>query len=220
MIAAARREKDGKEVFRLMKLRPHLQTEQEVLAAAAEQEGGAGSSSSHLLLRTPSLQVGEMFGVSSRDARDAIDAAGGNMVAAGKMLLSQVNELWGGCTCRSGGCRHWRLTGSFYTSLYCCFCFSSPLSDRHCCRPRRRNRRAATGVRSLPRGPGRSGAAAHGGVRPRGLRSVPYVADSNGSRRQDAARGALLRVRKGGGERSVGRWWRGEGRRRQECFSE
>ena len=93
MIAAARREKDGKEVFRLMKLRPHLPTEQEVLAAAAEQDGGAGGSSSHLLLRTPSLQVGEMFGVSSRDARDAIDAAGGNMVAAGKMLLSQVNEL-------------------------------------------------------------------------------------------------------------------------------
>ena len=76
MIAAARREKDGKEVFRLMKLRPHLPTEQEVLSAAAEQEGCAGSSSSHLLLRTPSLQVGEMFGTSREDAREAIEKAG------------------------------------------------------------------------------------------------------------------------------------------------
>ena len=93
MIASARRAKDGKEVFRLMKLRPHLPTEQEVLAA--EQEGGR---SSPLVLRTPSLQVAEMFemfGTSREDARDAIDAAGGNMAAAGKALLSQVKGVLG-----------------------------------------------------------------------------------------------------------------------------
>jgi hypothetical protein len=71
-----------------------------VPAEIAEEAEGHTGSSSPLLLRTPSLQVQdavqEMFGtvVTRKDARDAIDAAGGDTcrVAAVKALLSREKE--------------------------------------------------------------------------------------------------------------------------------